>query len=138
RLDSRGIRPRDKWHQASGKSAQKRKAPPTASDEQNKGRVERMEDYYVFFKEKISIHAETQFEVECFKDDFPNIYYQIHIRDWGPFTTLVGPYFPELVWVFYAFYRVPIKVELLFPASWIKHTSMSKKSLQRNSKERQA
>ncbi|MCE0482039.1 hypothetical protein HAX54_040373 [Datura stramonium] len=64
-----------------------------------------IEEYYMTFKEKRSIHAETQFEVEPFKTDFANIYYQIGMRDWGPFTILVDPYFPKLVWEFYASYK---------------------------------
>ncbi|MCD7447418.1 hypothetical protein HAX54_029092 [Datura stramonium] len=61
-----------------------------------------MEAYYLSFKENRSITAEAQFEVASFKDDFPDIYNQIGIRDWGPFTIPMGPYFPELVWEFYA------------------------------------
>ncbi|MCD7458122.1 hypothetical protein HAX54_037369 [Datura stramonium] len=55
-----------------------------------------MEEYYMSFKEKWSIHAKTQFEVESFKIDFSNIYYHIGMRDWGPFTIPADPYFPEL------------------------------------------
>ncbi|MCD9559251.1 hypothetical protein HAX54_017112, partial [Datura stramonium] len=58
--------------------------------------LDRMEAYYVFFNEKRSITSEAQFEVESFKDDFPNFYNLIGIRDWIPFTIPVGPYFPEL------------------------------------------
>ncbi|MCE0482425.1 hypothetical protein HAX54_041206 [Datura stramonium] len=65
----------------------------------------RMEEYYVSIKENRLIHAETQFEVESFGNDFPHIYYQIDMRDWGPLTIPVDHYFPELVWEFYAFYR---------------------------------
>ncbi|MCE3049758.1 hypothetical protein HAX54_045725, partial [Datura stramonium] len=43
--------------------------------------------------------------VESIKDEFPDIYNQISIRYWGPFTIPVDPYFPELVWEFYASYR---------------------------------
>ncbi|MCE0481531.1 hypothetical protein HAX54_039341 [Datura stramonium] len=68
-------------------------------------RLARMEEYYVSFKEKRSIHAETQFEVESFKNDFPDIYYQIGMWDWSPFIIPVDPYFLELVWEFYASYR---------------------------------
>ncbi|MCD7448177.1 hypothetical protein HAX54_039133 [Datura stramonium] len=114
-------------------------------------------DYYVSVKEKRSIYAETQFEVESFKDDFPDIYYQIGIWDWGPFTIPVGPYFPELVCEFYASYRAkqrilkrkgrvdtmtclssmsPLKLQFLSLASWIRHTSMLEKSLWSNSKGR--
>ncbi|MCD7465483.1 hypothetical protein HAX54_001405, partial [Datura stramonium] len=64
-----------------------------------------MGQHYVSFKEKRSIHAEAEVEVESFKTTFPNIYYQIGMRYWGPFTILVDPYFPELVWDFYATYR---------------------------------
>ncbi|MCD7460176.1 hypothetical protein HAX54_043002 [Datura stramonium] len=56
-----------------------------------------MEEYYTSFKEKRSIHAETQFDVESFKIDFSNIYYHIGMQDWGPFTIHIDPYFPELV-----------------------------------------
>ncbi|MCD7467731.1 hypothetical protein HAX54_005343 [Datura stramonium] len=70
----------------------------------------RMEEYYVSFKEKSSIYTETQFEVDSFKNDFLYIYYQIDMRDWGPFTILVDPYFPELVWEFYASYRARLSI----------------------------
>ncbi|MCD9641817.1 hypothetical protein HAX54_028262 [Datura stramonium] len=73
----------------------------------------RMEEYYVSFKEKRSIHAETQFEVKSFRNDFPDIYYQIDMRNWGPSTIPVDPYFSELVWEFYASYKVPIEVAIL-------------------------
>ncbi|MCE3215579.1 hypothetical protein HAX54_002860 [Datura stramonium] len=59
--------------------------------------MDRMEAYYLSFKENRSITAKAQFEVASFNDDFPDIYNQIDIRDWGPFTIPVGPYFPELV-----------------------------------------
>ncbi|MCD7464929.1 hypothetical protein HAX54_000230 [Datura stramonium] len=65
----------------------------------------RMEKYYVSFKEKRSIHTKAHFEVESFKNAFPDIYYQIGMRDWGPFTIYVDPYFSELVWEFYASYK---------------------------------
>ncbi|MCD9559717.1 hypothetical protein HAX54_017889 [Datura stramonium] len=64
-----------------------------------------MGKYYVAFKEKRSIHAEAQFEVDSFKNAFPNIYDQIGMRNWDPFTIPVDPYFLELVWEFYASYR---------------------------------
>ncbi|MCD9559876.1 hypothetical protein HAX54_018203, partial [Datura stramonium] len=48
-----------------------------------------MEEYYVAFKEKRSIYAEAQFEVDFFKNAFPDMYDQIGMRDWGPFTILV-------------------------------------------------
>ncbi|MCD9644128.1 hypothetical protein HAX54_032112 [Datura stramonium] len=35
----------------------------------------------------------------------PRIYHQIGMRDWGPFTIPIDPYFPKLVWEFYASYR---------------------------------
>ncbi|MCD9642639.1 hypothetical protein HAX54_029527 [Datura stramonium] len=66
----------------------------------------RMEAYYVSFKEKRSITVEAQFEVQSFKDDFRNIYNQINIWNWGQFTIPIGPCFPELVWEFYASYRM--------------------------------
>ncbi|MCE0481670.1 hypothetical protein HAX54_039600 [Datura stramonium] len=65
----------------------------------------KMEEFYVSFKGKRSIHAETQFEVESFRNDFPDIYYHIGMRDWGPFTIPIDPYSPGLVWEFYASYR---------------------------------
>ncbi|MCD9637821.1 hypothetical protein HAX54_021325 [Datura stramonium] len=67
--------------------------------------LEGMEEYYSVFKEKPVIHAEAQFDAESFKTAFPDIYYQIGTRDWGPFTIPVDPYFLELVWEFYASYR---------------------------------
>ncbi|MCD9639248.1 hypothetical protein HAX54_023656, partial [Datura stramonium] len=36
--------------------------------------LERMEEYYVDFKEKRSIHVEAQFDVDSFKNAFPDIY----------------------------------------------------------------
>ncbi|MCD7453629.1 hypothetical protein HAX54_021682 [Datura stramonium] len=67
--------------------------------------LDEMEAYYVSFKGKRYITAEAQFEVKSLKDGFPNIYNQIGIRDWGPFTMPIGPDFPELVWEIYASYR---------------------------------
>ncbi|MCE3216541.1 hypothetical protein HAX54_006841 [Datura stramonium] len=64
-----------------------------------------MEEYYISFKEKHIIHAEAQFDAKYFKTACPNISYKIGMRDWGPFTIPVDPYFPELVWEFYASYR---------------------------------
>ncbi|MCD7464416.1 hypothetical protein HAX54_052701 [Datura stramonium] len=64
-----------------------------------------MEVHYITFKETRSIIVEAQFEVESFKEDFLGIYNQIGTRDLGPFTVLVDPYFPELVWEFYASYK---------------------------------
>ncbi|MCE2055305.1 hypothetical protein HAX54_042379 [Datura stramonium] len=69
-------------------------------------RLDKMESYYLSFKGNRFITAEPQFEVESFKDDVLNIYNQIGIRDWGPLTIPVGPYFPKLVWEFYASYKV--------------------------------
>ncbi|MCD9644320.1 hypothetical protein HAX54_032505, partial [Datura stramonium] len=66
--------------------------------------LERIEEYYVAFKEKRPIHEEAQFEVDSFKNAFPDIYNQIGMRDWGPFTIPVDPYFPEFEWEFYASY----------------------------------
>ncbi|MCD9559482.1 hypothetical protein HAX54_017441 [Datura stramonium] len=63
-----------------------------------------MEAYYLSFKKNRSISAEAQFEVASFKDDFPDIYNQLDIHDWGPFTIPVGLYFPKFVWEFYASY----------------------------------
>ncbi|MCE3050841.1 hypothetical protein HAX54_048280 [Datura stramonium] len=64
-----------------------------------------MEEFYIAFKEKHVIHAEAQFDAESFKTAYPDIYHQIGMRDWGPFTLPVDPYLPELVWEFYASYR---------------------------------
>ncbi|MCE0480864.1 hypothetical protein HAX54_038055 [Datura stramonium] len=64
-----------------------------------------MEEYYIAFKEKRSIHAEAQFEVDTFKKAFLDIYDQIGVHDWGSFTISVDPYFPELLWEFYSSYR---------------------------------
>ncbi|MCD9644022.1 hypothetical protein HAX54_031992, partial [Datura stramonium] len=61
-----------------------------------------MEEYYVSFKEKRSIYVEAKFEVGSFKNAFPDIYYQIVIWDWGPFTIHIDTYFPDFVWEFYA------------------------------------
>ncbi|MCE0481319.1 hypothetical protein HAX54_038997 [Datura stramonium] len=72
----------------------------------NRFGLARMEKYYVSFKEKRSIHAEAQIEVESFKNSFPDIYYQIGMRDWGPLTIPGDPYFPEMLWEFYASYKV--------------------------------
>ncbi|MCD9645461.1 hypothetical protein HAX54_034411 [Datura stramonium] len=55
-----------------------------------------MEEYYVAFKEKRSIHEESQFDVNSFKNAFPDIHDQNGMRDWGPFTILVDLYFLEL------------------------------------------
>ncbi|MCE3214900.1 hypothetical protein HAX54_000236 [Datura stramonium] len=63
-----------------------------------------MEEYYVAFKEKRSIYAEAQFEVDSLKNSFPDIHDQIRMRDWGPFTIPIDPYFSKLVWEFYASY----------------------------------
>ncbi|MCE0482454.1 hypothetical protein HAX54_041250 [Datura stramonium] len=67
--------------------------------------LERMEEYYIAFKEKSSINSEAQFEVDSFKNAFPDIYDQVGMRDCGLFTLLVYPYFPEFVWEFCASYR---------------------------------
>ncbi|MCD9644953.1 hypothetical protein HAX54_033499 [Datura stramonium] len=64
-----------------------------------------MEEYYLAFKKSRVIHAEAQFDVNSFRIAFPDIYQQIGLRDWGPFTIPVDPYFLELVWEFYASYR---------------------------------
>ncbi|MCD7452453.1 hypothetical protein HAX54_016627 [Datura stramonium] len=56
-------------------------------------------------EEKRSIHAKAQFEVDSFKNSFPDINDQIGMCDWGPYTILVDPYFSELVWEFYASYK---------------------------------
>ncbi|MCD7466151.1 hypothetical protein HAX54_002575 [Datura stramonium] len=53
----------------------------------------------------LGAESEARFEVDSFKDDFPNIYNQFQIRDWEPFTIPLDPYFPELVREFYASYR---------------------------------
>ncbi|MCD7455209.1 hypothetical protein HAX54_027421 [Datura stramonium] len=67
--------------------------------------MEGMEDFYIAFKEKRVIHAEAQFDEQTFKTACPDIYHQIGTRNWGPFTILVDPYLPKLVWEFYASYR---------------------------------
>ncbi|MCE0482532.1 hypothetical protein HAX54_041361 [Datura stramonium] len=64
-----------------------------------------MEDFHRTFKEKCIIHAKAQFDVESLKTVCPNIYHQIAMRDWGPFTIPVDPYFSEILWEFYASYR---------------------------------
>ncbi|MCD7458758.1 hypothetical protein HAX54_039059 [Datura stramonium] len=56
-----------------------------------------MEVYYLFFNEKRYIHVEARYEVDYFKNDFPDIHYQIGVCDWVPFTIPVDPYFPEKV-----------------------------------------
>ncbi|MCE3050375.1 hypothetical protein HAX54_047075, partial [Datura stramonium] len=61
-----------------------------------------VEDFYGTFKEKCVIHTEAEFDVESFKTICLDIYQQIGMRDWGPFTIPVDPYFLELVWEFYA------------------------------------
>ncbi|MCE3051847.1 hypothetical protein HAX54_050982 [Datura stramonium] len=53
--------------------------------------LDRMEDYYVSFKEKRSIHVEAQFEVESFKNSFLDIYDQIGMCDCDQFHTVVAP-----------------------------------------------
>ncbi|MCD9640258.1 hypothetical protein HAX54_025459, partial [Datura stramonium] len=75
------------------------------SDTKVRIRLERVEDYYISFKENPFIHAEAQFDVESFKNACPDIYYQIGMCDLGLFTILVDPYLPELVWEYYASYR---------------------------------
>ncbi|MCE3050999.1 hypothetical protein HAX54_048709 [Datura stramonium] len=52
-----------------------------------------MEEFYITFKEKCIIHAEAQFYVESFKTACPDIYHQIGMRDCGPFTIPIDPYF---------------------------------------------
>ncbi|MCD7465974.1 hypothetical protein HAX54_002262 [Datura stramonium] len=64
-----------------------------------------MEEYYLSFKKRHVIHAEAQFDVNSFRIAFPDIYQQIGLQDWGPFTIPVDLYFPELVWEFYASYK---------------------------------
>ncbi|MCE3050339.1 hypothetical protein HAX54_047005, partial [Datura stramonium] len=41
--------------------------------------LNKMKNYYVQYKEKWSITAEARFEVDSFKDDFPDIYDQFQI-----------------------------------------------------------
>ncbi|MCD9637579.1 hypothetical protein HAX54_020948 [Datura stramonium] len=67
--------------------------------------LEGMEEYYSAFKEKLIIHTEAQFDAEYFNTACPDIYYQIGMHDWGPFTIPIDLYFPKLVWEFYASYR---------------------------------
>ncbi|MCD7466990.1 hypothetical protein HAX54_004119 [Datura stramonium] len=64
--------------------------------------LERLEEYYTAFKNKRSIHAEVQFEVDSFKNAFTDIYDKIGMRNLGPFTIPVDLYFTKLVWKFYA------------------------------------
>ncbi|MCE2055729.1 hypothetical protein HAX54_043283, partial [Datura stramonium] len=54
--------------------------------------MDKMEAYYLSFKETLSITIEAQFEVDSFKNNFPDIYSQINIHDWEPFTIPVDPY----------------------------------------------
>ncbi|MCD7460395.1 hypothetical protein HAX54_043465 [Datura stramonium] len=51
------------------------------SNTQVRSGLERIEEYCVSLKEKQSIHAEAQFEVDSFKNAFPNIYDQIGMCD---------------------------------------------------------
>ncbi|MCE3051747.1 hypothetical protein HAX54_050697, partial [Datura stramonium] len=48
------------------------------------------------FQGKCVIYAETQFDAESFKNACPDIYHQIEMLDWGPFTIPIDPYFLEL------------------------------------------
>ncbi|MCD9638313.1 hypothetical protein HAX54_022199 [Datura stramonium] len=66
--------------------------------------LDKIEAYYVSFKEKRSITIKAQFDINSLKDYFPNIYEQFQIRDWEPFTMPLDAYFPELVREFYASY----------------------------------
>ncbi|MCD9646392.1 hypothetical protein HAX54_036199 [Datura stramonium] len=50
----------------------------------------------VEIQENRSITIEALFEVASFKDDFPDIYNQIDIHDWDPFTIPMWPYLYEL------------------------------------------
>ncbi|MCE0480856.1 hypothetical protein HAX54_038020 [Datura stramonium] len=59
--------------------------------------LNKMKNSYVQCKEKRSITVEARFEVNSFKDNFPNIYDQFQIRDWESFPIPLDPYFPELV-----------------------------------------
>ncbi|MCD9646826.1 hypothetical protein HAX54_037022, partial [Datura stramonium] len=69
---------------------------PTHTPQERFG-LEAMEKFYITFKEKRIIHAEAQFDAESFKTACPDIYHQIGMRDWGPFTIPVDPYFLKLV-----------------------------------------
>ncbi|MCD9558997.1 hypothetical protein HAX54_016711, partial [Datura stramonium] len=77
---------------------------PTNTPQERFG-LEGMEEFYITFKEKKGIPVEAQFDAESFKATCPDIYHQIRMRDWGPFTIPIDPYFPELVWEFYASFR---------------------------------
>ncbi|MCD7457698.1 hypothetical protein HAX54_035905 [Datura stramonium] len=83
----------------------KGQASMSTSNAQNRFGLDRMEEYYVSFKEKRSIYAKAQFEVESLKSAFPDISNLIGMRDWGPYTIHVDPYFLELVWEFYVSYK---------------------------------
>ncbi|MCE2055404.1 hypothetical protein HAX54_042529 [Datura stramonium] len=66
--------------------------------------LEGMETYYLSFKEKRAMTEETIFNVDSFKDDFPDSGKQFEIWDCESFTQPLDPYFPEFVWEFYTFY----------------------------------
>ncbi|MCD7452514.1 hypothetical protein HAX54_017201 [Datura stramonium] len=74
--------------------------------------LDKMEAYYLYFKENRSIIVEAQFKVASFKHYFLDIYNQIGIRDWGPFTIPMGPYFPELG------QEMPITLEAINSIYW--------------------
>ncbi|MCD7465194.1 hypothetical protein HAX54_000769 [Datura stramonium] len=75
----------------------------------------RMEDYYVFFKEKSSIHVETQFELA-----------------YGWIWCVLELSHQRIQ------RKSPLRLKFLSPASWIRHTSMYEKSLGEIQKKGQA
>ncbi|MCE2056248.1 hypothetical protein HAX54_044346, partial [Datura stramonium] len=74
--------------------------------------LDKMESYYVSFKEKQSIIVKSRFEIDSFMDELPDIYEQFQFRDWEPFIMPPGPYFPKLMMEFYAHDSVLTLVKL--------------------------
>ncbi|MCD7469291.1 hypothetical protein HAX54_008222 [Datura stramonium] len=58
--------------------------------------LEGMDDFYITFKEKCTIHAES------FNAASAYIYHKIGMCGWSPFTIPIDPCILELVWEFYA------------------------------------
>ncbi|MCD9559357.1 hypothetical protein HAX54_017260, partial [Datura stramonium] len=58
--------------------------------------LNKMKSHYVQCKERWSIMTEARFEVDFFKDDFPDIYDQFQIEIGSPSQCPWTPYFPEL------------------------------------------
>ncbi|MCD9642485.1 hypothetical protein HAX54_029323, partial [Datura stramonium] len=63
--------------------------------------------YYDHLKKRWSITTEARFEVDSFKDDFPNTYDRFQIRDWKPFMMPLDPYFLELGMIGYLKEQIP-------------------------------